>query len=94
MTTLSEFSAEHRLTASELSELGYALAIVRGGCGTVAGREFKRAQLLDDLRDEARRQERAGAKNLAEKLDIAHCELLSKYIADHERDQWRRGRNR
>ena len=94
MTTFAEFSAQHLLTASELSELGYALSIVRGGCGTVSGREFKKAELLNDLREEARRQERAGARVLAEKLDIAHCELLAKYIADHERDQWRRGRNR
>ena len=94
MMTFADFAKDRKLTPSELSELGYALAIVRGSCGTVAGKEFKRAQLLDDLREESRRQERAGARLLSEKLDIAHCELMAKYISDHERDQWRRGRNR
>lgn len=94
MTTFSEFSAEHRLTASELSELGYALAIVRGGCGTVNNKEFKNAELLDLLRKEAFRQVRYGAIFMSEVLDCAANVCLAKFIADFEREKYRRERGR
>lgn len=90
MTTFAEFAAEHRLTQSELAELGLALKIVRGGCGTVNGREFKNAELLDQLRKEASRQESFGAKIMAEILDCAANKCLEKFIADFEREQYRK----
>lgn len=92
--TFADFAKDHQLTPDERSELVHALAVVRGGCGSVSNRKFKRAELLDALRVEAFRQEQAGAKTLSEILDCAHNELLAKYIADHERETWRRNRNR
>lgn len=90
MTTFTEFTAEHHLTPAELSELGLALTIVRGGCGTVNGREFKNVELLDQLRKEASRQESFGATFMAELLDCAANKCLEKFIADFERAQYRR----
>lgn len=94
MTTFAEFSTEHRLTASELSELGYALAIVRGGCGTVNGKEFPNAELLYRLRDEAAKQASFGAIYMSEVLDCAHNKLLDFFIKQYEREKYRRERGR
>lgn len=88
--TFAEFTADHHLTPAELSELGLALEIVRGGCGSVRGKEFKNAELLELIREEAHRQERAGARIMAEILDCAANTCLAKFIADFERAQHRR----
>lgn len=90
MTTFAEFTAEHRLTPSELSELGLALEIARGGCGSVNGRQFKNAELLAAIRKEASSQEQAGARVMAEILDCAANTCLAKFISDFEREQYRR----
>lgn len=94
MATFAEFTAEHRLTPSELSELGLALVIVRGGCGTVNGKEFPNKELLSEIRKEASRQKRFGAIFMAEILDCAANTCLAKFIADFEREQyrWRSGK--
>ena len=90
MTTFAEFAADHRLTQAELLELGLALTIVRGGCGTVNGKAFKNAELLDQIRKEAARQASFGATYMAELLDCAANTCLAKFIADYEREQYRR----
>ena len=90
MTIFSEFAADHHLTKDELSELGLALKIVRGGCGTVNGKEFPKRELLERLRDEAWRQQSFGAIYMAEVLDCAANTCLEKFVADFEREQYRR----
>lgn len=94
MTTFAEFSAQHLLTASELSELVYALAIIRKGCGTVNGKEFPNAELLHRLREESRKQESFGAIYMSEVLDCAANVCLAKFASDYERDKYRRERGR
>lgn len=92
--TFADFAKDHQLTPAEQSELGYALAIIRKGCGTVSGKTFRNVELLEALRHEAFLQSQASAHVMAEILDCAHCKLLGFFIDEYEREKWRRSRNR
>ena len=94
MTTFDEYAKDHHLMPEELDELGLALKLIRGGCGTVGGKEFPNKELLDEIRNEAFRQEKAGAVRMSEILDCAANKLLAGFIKQFEREQYKQRNGR
>lgn len=80
------------ITDSERKSLERVLKRLRGSTSS-NGRRITYGDLLDRLRQEAYRQERAGAQELADYLDAAHNVILGGFIEKQDREHFR-SRNR